>query len=93
MFVREIGALAVLAVVPALVLAWAASAAACRLWLVPGVGPELRWPVAVAAAGALLLMVVIVALIGRRASGQQITDMLRRLPARRRGSVWASPRQ
>lgn len=81
-FVREIGGLAVASAVPGFVAAYLLTLAACRVWLEPGVRPELRPAVLAATVGSLAVTLAVVAVIGYRASVQPISDMLRQVPTR-----------
>lgn len=86
-FIREIGGIVVVSLVPGLALGWAVTDAAARWWLVPGAAPEWRWPVLAAALGAGLVTTSVAVLIGRRAAEQPISDLLRDVPIYRKRSL------
>jgi len=79
---REFIVPVVLSVLPGLLIAWLGSRLACRWWLSDAARPELRWPVFVAAAAVVLVEVLVVAIVARRAARRPVHDLLRRTPQR-----------
>ena len=79
---REFIVPVVLSVLPGLLIAWLGSRLACRWWLSDAARPELRWPVLVAAVAVVLVEVLVVAIVARKAARRPVHDLLRRTPQR-----------
>jgi putative ABC transport system permease protein len=86
-FIREIGGIVALSLVPGLALGWVVTEGAARWWLVPGVAPEWRWAVLAVALGAGLVTTSVAVIIGRRVVDQPISDLLRDVPSYRKRAL------
>ena len=87
-FSAELGVPVIVSVVPGLLVAWLASAAASRWWLSGIAHPQLRWPVLGAAGAVVVVELAVIGLVARATARRPVHDLIRRSPARasRRGA-------
>jgi putative ABC transport system permease protein len=84
-FSAELGVPVILSVIPGLLVAWLASAAASRWWLSGLVHPQLRWPVLGAAGAVMVVELAVVGLVARATARRPVHDLIRRSPAHASG--------
>lgn len=82
LLLRELGVLIVLGTVAGAALGWLVCRVAAAVWLRPGVVPELRRPVELAVAAALLVALLASAAAAGPVLRQPLTALLRRVPPR-----------
>lgn len=77
LFVAEVGALVLAALVPGILLGWLGCELLARWWLPSGTPVELRWPALLAGVAVAVVALLLAVGLARRAAGQPISQLLR----------------
>lgn len=93
LFVAEVAALVLAALVPGILLGWLGCKLLARWWLPPGTPVQLRWPALLAGLAVAAVALLLAVGLARRAAGQPISQLLRSVsmprPATRVGAAEA----